>query len=299
MCRWFRLGRFLRNHGEERRVLRNLSRNPLSVVGILVVAAFFFVAVLAPVLVPYPKDISGAVRMSERLQSPSAQHFFGTDDVGRDIFSRVLYGTRVSLMIGGIIILVGIGIGVPLGLLAGFSGGWLEEVIMRLTDVFLALPGIVLAIVVVSALGPGIKNAVIALSLVWWPGYVRLVYGKTKGLRQELYIEAARAIGARRSRILFRHILPNCVSTILVKASMDMGMAILSAAGLGFIGIGAQPPSPEWGAMISAGRRYLPVWWWYATFPGLAIWFTVLGFNFLGDALRDALDPRMRTQFLR
>lgn len=299
MCRRLKLGGFLRGHGETIKVLRILSRNPLSVVGILMVTLFFFLAIVAPMLIPYPDDIASSINMKERLQSPSAHHFFGTDDMGRDIFSRVLYGTRYSLMIGGIIIAVALGIGVPLGLLAGFSGGCVEEVIMRLTDIFQAVPGIVLALAIVAALGPGIRNAVLALSLVWWPGYVRLVHGKTKGLREELYVEAGRAIGIGRFRILFRHILPNCVSIILVKVSMDMGMAILSAAGLGFIGVGAQPPSPEWGAMISDARRYLPVWWWYATFPGLAIWFTVLGFNLLGDALRDALDPKMRAHFLK
>ncbi len=290
---------FLRSNRESRRVLRVLFRNPLSLVGIAFVCVFFLIAAIAPYIVPYPQDISGGIRTKEKLRPPSWEHFFGTDEMGRDIFSRVLYGTRISLMIGSLIIVVAAGIGVPLGLLAGFYGGWLEELVMRVTDVFLALPGIVLAIAIVAALGPGIKNAVLALSLVWWPGYVRLVHGKVKGLREDLYIEAARAIGSSRMRILFRHILPNCISTILVKASMDMGMAILHAAGLGFIGIGAQPPTPEWGAMVSAGRRYLPTWWWYATFPGLAIWFTVLGFNFLGDALRDALDPKMRAQFLR
>ena len=166
-------------------------------------------------------------------------------------------------------------------------------------DVFLAVTEIVLALVIVATLDPGIKNVMLVLSLVWWPGYVRSVYGKTKGPREKLYVEAGRAIGISRFRILFRHILPNCVFTILVKASMDIGMAILSAAGLGFIGIGAQPPVPEWGAIISEGRRYLSVAWWHSTFPGLAIWFTVLGFNFLGDAMRDALDPKMRMQPLR
>jgi len=291
--------RLLRGSQETKRILKILFRNPLSLVGIFFVCVFFIIAAIAPCIVPYPGDISGGIRTKEKLKPPSLEHFFGTDDMGRDIFSRVLYGTRISLMIGGLIIVVAAGIGVPLGLLAGFYGGWLEELIMRVTDVFLALPGIVLAIAIVAALGPGIRNAVLALSLVWWPGYVRLVHGKVKGIREELYIEAAKAIGSNRARILFRHILPNCISTVLVKASMDMGMAILSAAGLGFIGIGAQPPTPEWGAMVSAGRRYLPTWWWYATFPGLAIWFTVLGFNFLGDALRDALDPKMRAQFLR
>ena len=165
---------------------------------------------------------------------------------------------------------------------------------MRVTDVFLSVPGLVLALAIVGALGPGILNAVVALSLVWWPGYVRLVQGKTLSLKSEVYVEAARAVGTGRARIVFLHILPNCVSSITVKASMDMGLAILAAASLGFIGLGAQPPFPEWGAMISHGRNYLPTWWWYSAFPGLFIYLTVLGFNLLGDGLRDVLDPRSR-----
>jgi peptide/nickel transport system permease protein len=185
-------------------------------------------------------------------------------------------------------------IGVPLGVVAGQAGGRLGEVIMRVTDVFLSVPALVLALAVVGALGPGIVNAMIALSLVWWPGYVRLVQAKTLALAQETFVEAARAGGAGRLRIVLVHLLPNCVSPIVVKASMDMGAAILAAASLGFIGLGAQPPYPEWGAMISHGRNYLPTWWWYSAFPGLAIYLTVLGFNLMGDGLRDLLDPKSR-----
>jgi len=181
-----------------------------------------------------------------------------------------------------------------LGITAGFMGGWINEVIMRITDIFLAIPGLILALAIIGALGPGITNSMIALSLVWWPGYVRLVQGKTLSLKEESFIEAAQSVGAGKARIIFFHILPNCTSPIIVKASMDMGMAILAAAGLGFIGVGAQPPAPEWGAMISIARNYLPNWWWYALFPGLAIFVTVLGFNLLGDGLRDILDPQSR-----
>jgi peptide/nickel transport system permease protein len=208
----------------------------------------------------------------------------------------VVIGTRLSLQIGLIIIFVAMGIGVPLGILAGYMGGWVNNLVMRITDIFLSVPGLLLALAIVGALGPGIKNAMIALSIVWWPGYVRLVQGKTLSLREEPFVEAARSIGASRFRIIFKHILPNCTSPIIVKASMDMGMAILFAANLGFIGVGAQPPEPEWGAMISVGRNYLPDRWWMATFPGLAILVTVLGFNLLGDGLRDVLDPQSRGQ---
>ncbi len=273
-------------------------RNPLSVVGLLLVVLFFFLSAFAPQIVPYPDHIEGGIRIRDRHQPPSAENLFGTDEVGRDLFSRVLVGTRLSLLIGVIVVSIGAGIGIPLGLIAGFVGGWVEQLIMRITDVFLAVPGIILAIAIVAALGPGIANAMIGLSIVWWQGYVRLVHGKVKSVREESYVEAGRAIGLGMPKILFRHVLPNCASPILIKASLDMGMAILHAAGLGFIGIGAQPPVPEWGAMIGEGRQYLAVAWWHATFPGLAIWLTVLGFNLLGDTLRDALDPKSRRQFM-
>ncbi len=271
-----------------------LTRSPLSVVGFSLVALFLVVALIAPVIITYPADIRGAIHMDQKLRPPTSGHPFGTDEVGRDIYTQVIMGTRLSLQIGLIIILIAMGIGIPLGMAAGYTGGWVNEVIMRTTDIFLSVPGLLLALAIVGALGPGIKNAMIALSLVWWPGYVRLVQGKTLALREESFVEAARSLGASRIRLLFSHLLPNCASPIIVKASMDMGMAILFAANLGFIGVGAQPPEPEWGAMISAGRNYLPEHWWLATFPGLAILITVLGFNLLGDGLRDVLDPQSR-----
>jgi peptide/nickel transport system permease protein len=274
--------------------LFTLSGSPLSVIGCSLVALFLAIALIGPLITPHPEDIKGTIHIDEKLRPPSAAHPFGTDEVGRDIYSQVIMGTRLSLQIGLIIILVAMGIGIPLGMAAGYLGGWVNEVIMRMTDIFLSVPGLLLALAIVGALGPGIKNAMIALSLVWWPGYVRLVQGKTLALREEAFVEAARSLGASRLRLLFIHILPNCTSPIIVKASMDMGMAILFAANLGFIGVGAQPPEPEWGAMISAGRNYLPDHWWLATFPGLAILITVLGFNLLGDGLRDVLDPQSR-----
>ncbi len=262
--------------------------------GLALVLAFLVVAAVGPWIVPYPEDARGAVHLENKLLPPTAPHWFGTDEVGNDVYTRVILGARVSLQIGLIITIVAALIGVPLGIVAGFVGGVLGEVIMRVTDVFLSVPGLVLALAIVGALGPGILNAIVALSLVWWPGYVRLVQGKTLSLKNEVYVEAARAVGTGRLRIVFLHILPNCVSSITVKASMDMGMAILAAASLGFIGLGAQPPYPEWGAMISHGRNYLPTWWWYSAFPGLFIYLTVLGFNLLGDGLRDVLDPKSR-----
>jgi len=271
-----------------------LSRSPLSVIGFCFVLVFLVIALIGPWIITYPGDVTGAIHMDQKLRAPSSRHPFGTDEVGRDIYSRVIIGTRLSLQIGLIIIFVAMGIGVPLGIIAGYFGGWVNEIIMRITDIFLSIPGLLLALAIVGALGPGIKNAMLALSIVWWPGYVRLVQGKTLSLREESFVEAAKSIGASKMRIVFNHILPNCTSPIIVKASMDMGMAILFAANLGFIGVGAQPPIPEWGAMISTGRNYLPDHWWMATFPGLGILITVLGFNLLGDGLRDVLDPQSR-----
>ena len=279
---------------ELRRQARSFARSASSMAGLAIVVLFLIVVAIGPSIAPYPEDARGAVHLERKLQPPSAAHWFGTDEVGNDVYTRVILGARVSLQIGLVITVIAGLIGVPLGIAAGYLGGTLGELIMRVTDVFLSVPALILALAVVGALGPGIVNAMLALALVWWPGYVRLVQGKTLALKQETYVEAARAVGTGRLRIVFVHILPNCVSPIVVKASMDMGMAILAAASLGFIGLGAQPPYPEWGAMISHGRNYLPTWWWYSAFPGLAIYLTVLGFNLLGDGLRDLLDPKSR-----
>ncbi len=265
-----------------------------SMLGLGLVLLFLILAVFGPMLAPYPEDTMGAVKLGQRLLPPSLEHPFGTDEMGADILSRVIVGARTSLWIGLVITGLGAGIGVPLGIIAGYKGGFIRAAIMRVTDLFLAVPGLALALAIVAALGPGITNCVIALAIVWWPGYVRLVEAKTLSIKEELHVEAARALGAKTPWILRKHILPNCMTPIVVKASMDMGMAILSAASLGFIGLGAKPPHPEWGAMISVARTYMPDWWWYSAFPGLAIFLTVLGFNLLGDGLRDILDPRSR-----
>ena len=260
--------------------------------GLLLVTGFLLLAAFGPWLAPYPADATGAMHLAIRLQAPSAAHGFGTDEMGCDILSRVIVGTRTSLWVGLAVTGIAALIGVPLGIAAGYLGGWPRMVIMRVTDVFLAVPGLVLALAMVAALGPGVLHAVVALSLVWWPGYVRLVEAKALTLRHEPYVEAARTMGAGHVWVLVRHILPNCISVLTVKASMDMGLAILAVASLGFIGLGAKPPAPEWGAMVSVARTYMPDWWWYSFFPGLAIFLTVLGFNLLGDALRDLADPR-------
>ncbi|MCC6312788.1 MAG: ABC transporter permease, partial [Thermomicrobiales bacterium] len=219
---------------------------------------------------------------------------FGTDQVGRDVFTRVVVGARVSLLAGLTVIALALVIGTVLGAIAGFFGGWLGEAIMRVTDVFLTIPDLILAMAFAAALGPGLFNVMIAVSLVWWPGYCRLARANVVALRNAQFAEAAQSRGASRSRVLFSHVLPNAFPTILVKASMDIGFAVLTTAALGFIGLGSQPPTPDWGAMISDGRKYLREAWWFSTFPGIAILLTVLAFNLLGDGLRDVFDPRAR-----
>ena len=269
-----------------------LTRSFSSMLGLFLVTVVVVLALIGPWIVPYPDDAVGGVNLANKLRPPSAAHWFGTDEVGNDILTRVIIGARISLLVGIGITFAAALIGVPLGILAGLAGGRLREIIMRFTDLFLSVPGLVLAIALVAALGPGIGNAMVALILVWWPGYVRLAESKALSIREEPFIEAARVAGASRARILWRHVLPNSLSPLIVKMSMDIGQAILAVASLGFIGLGAKPPTPEWGAMISIARGYLPDWWWYAVAPGAFIYLAVLGFNLLGDGLRDILDPR-------
>lgn len=269
-----------------------LSRSFSSLLGLAIVVVFLFLALFGQWLVPFPEAASGSVNMARMLQPPSWEHWFGTDDMGNDVFSRVVIGTGISLQVGLIITVGAAVIGVPLGIMGGYMGGKVRSVIMAFTDLFLSVPSLVLAIAIVAVLGPGIINTMIALAAVWWPGYVRLIDSKTLSIKEEPYVEAARALGASTPRIIFRYLLPGCASPLIVKVSMDMGAAILAAAGLGFIGLGAKAPSPEWGAMLSVARGYLPEWWWFAVFPGAAIYISVLGFNLLGDGLRDILDPR-------
>ena len=270
------------------------SRNTSAVMGFCLVLFFLIICLIGPWIVPFPEHAEGSVNLANKLKPPDSTYWFGTDEVGNDIFTRVILGARISLQIALVITGLATLIGAPLGLIAGYFGGFTQEIIMRLTDVFLSTPGKILAIAIVGALGPGILNAMFALALVWWPGYVRLVQAKTLSIKNEAYIEAVRSLGGSSIRIIFIHIFPNCLSTILIKMSMDMGMAILGATTLGFLGLGAQPPEPEWGAMISVARNYLPDWWWYSLFPGLAIYMTVLGFNLLGDGLRDVFDPQQK-----
>jgi len=271
-----------------------LRKNVLSMAGVIIVVLLVLVAVLAPVLAPYPGDAGTQVHMSQQLLPPSLDHLFGTDEMGRDIFSRILFGARISLGIGIFTIGLALLIGVPLGLVAGYAGGIVDEVIMRVTDVFLSFPPLLLATAISAMLGPNLINAMIAIAIAWWPWYTRLIRGQAVSLRERGFVEAARATGVSPFTIIFRHILPNAIAPVIVQASMDFGSVILEAASLSFLGLGAQPPEPEWGLMVSLGRNFFLTDWWYVTFPGLAILVTVLGFNLLGDGLREILDPKTR-----
>lgn len=275
-----------------RRGIRRFRSNILSMIGLIALLSVFGVALVAPSIVPFPEDAEGKIRASARLQAPDDTFYFGTDNVGRDIYSRVLLGTGLALQVGFVIIFLASVIGVTIGALAGYFGGWVDDLLMRMTDIFLTVPALVLAIAVTAALGKGILNVMIGIALVWWPGFARLTRSLVIGLREEVFAEAARSIGAGHMRILFRHILPNTLSPIIVKMSTDFGFAVLTAAALGFIGLGAQPPTPEWGAMINEGRDYFPDDWWVSTFPGMAIFVMVFSWNLLGDGVRDLLDPR-------
>ena len=266
-------------------------REPLNVLALTLIALFALGAVLAPLIAPYDPL---AQDLASRLDPPSGAHWLGTDQLGRDILSRLLYGSRISLVIGVVVVgLAGI-FGSFVGLIAGYAGGLVDEGLMRLTEVFLAFPPLILAMAIAGALGPSLTNAIIAIAAVTWAVYARLARGQVLSLRRREYIEAAQSIGASRTRILLRHLLPNAVAPLLIQASFDMGSAIISAAGLSFIGFGAQPPTPEWGVMISEGRNFISTQPWLSLFPGLSILFAVGAFNLLGDGLRDILDPRLR-----
>jgi len=273
------------------RVLRRLARNRLAMLGLAIIAIFVALAVLAPWIAPHDPLRSS---FAKRLQPPSAEHWLGTDELGRDMFSRLLYGARISLRVGLISVAIGIVIGVPLGAISAYYGGWVDLIVQRVIDVMLAFPGILLAIVLVSTLGVGLENVMIAVGVVSIPVYTRLVRGSALALKRKDFVEAARAAGARDLVIIARHILPNCVAPVIVQSTLQVGSSILWAAGLGFLGLGAQPPTPEWGTILSRGRQYLLVAPHITTATGLSIMLVVLGFNLLGDGLRDALDPRMQ-----
>ncbi len=276
---------------ELRQVWRHLRRNRLAMVGLAVLVLFLLCAIFAPFITPYDPiktDFGNA------LQDPSSENLLGTDWLGRDSFSRILYGSRISLAIGLISVTIGMLIGVPIGALSGYYGGRFDILIQRVIDILIAFPGILLAIVVVAVLGVGVENVMIAVGIASVPIYTRLVRGSVLAVKEQGYIAAAKALGIGDARIIIRHIMPNCLGPIIVQSTFQIATAILWAAGLGFLGLGAQPPDPEWGAMLSKGREYIRTSHHLTTYPGLAILFMVLGFNLLGDGLRDALDPRSR-----
>lgn len=272
-------------------LIYQVRRSPLTIVGLLIILILCFTAIFAPYIAPYEPD---EINPPERLKPPSKTYICGTDTAGRDVFSRIVYGSRISVRIGVTVVSMAAIFGSLIGLFSGYLGGKVDEIVMRVTDVFFSVPYLILAMAIAAALGPSLVNAMISLSIVWWPVYARLTRGQALLLRESTYIEAVRGLGASNIRIVLRHVLPNSFSPIIVQASLDFGNAVMYAAALSFIGLGAQPPTPEWGAMISTGRNYLRDSWWYPTFPGLAILITVLGFNLLGDGLRDILDPRLK-----
>jgi peptide/nickel transport system permease protein len=274
-------------------VLRKLARDASAMVGLVIVLLTAAVAVFAPWLAPHPLDAYESHPL-QRLQPPSAAFPFGTDNLGRDIFSRVILGSRAALAVALLVVGGALAIGVPVGLLAGYVGGWVSEGLMRVTDVFLAVPQLILALALAQLLGPSLENAMLALTLTYWPFFARVVYAETRRLKVAVFVEALQGLNASPARVMVAHILPNAAPPIIVRATIGMGFTILSAAVLGFLGMGATPPDPEWGLAIAESRQYLPDAWWFATFPGVAIFLVVFGFNLLGDGLRDVVDPRLR-----
>ncbi|HVA92035.1 MAG TPA: ABC transporter permease [Chloroflexota bacterium] len=271
-----------------RRAGRYVRDNPLIVVGIAVMVVWIVAALLTPLIAPY--DPLGQ-NIMHRLEPPEAGHLFGTDDLGRDVFSRVLYGARVSLPLGAILVLIGGSFGTLVGAVAGYAGGWLDETLMRFTDLIFAFPTIILAMAVAAALGPSLDHSILAIVVVWWPSYARLARAMVLSVGREEYVTAAHAAGLGTIRIMLSHILRNAIGPLVVLATLDVGNAILTFSGLSFLGLGATPPTAEWGSMVSTGAQEMDQWW-LGLFPGLAIWTVVLAFNLLGDGLRDALDPQ-------
>jgi peptide/nickel transport system permease protein len=274
--------------------VRVFFRDKLALIGVAWIVLMIIVAIAAPWIAPYPDQGRGVSHLAARFAAPSAQHLFGTDNLGRDLLSRVIFGARIPLIISSAVALAVLLIGPLFGALAGYYGGWLDEAIMRITDIFLAFPALVLAMALVAILGPNLRNLAIAIIVTWWPWYTRLVRGMAVSLRERPYVEAAKAMGVRSPIIVARHILPNAFGPVVVQISLDIGTIILEVAGLSFLGLGAQPPTPEWGLMVSDGVQYVLAQWWISFFPGLAIFLLVLAFNLVGDGLRDVLDPRMK-----
>lgn len=265
-----------------------LRQDPLAVLSILIILFLVLSAIFAPLLTSRAAEGLGEPNTVEKLAPPSATHIFGADHLGRDLYARVLFGGRTALGMGFLVVFVAVLIGTPLGAIAGYFGGWVDEVIMRITDVALAFPPLLLAIAIAAALGPNFTNAAIAIALTWWPWYTRIVRSQVVILRERPFVESARVMGVSNFTIIVRHLLPNVLSPVIVQATLDLGSAILTGAALSFLGLGVQPPTPDWGQMVSTGRIYFPERWWYVTFPGLAIFVATLAFNLLGDSAQEA-----------
>jgi peptide/nickel transport system permease protein len=271
--------------------VRLFAKSPLAVLGLLIVVAFILIMIFAPYIAPFGAEERNWGAMKH---APGGAYLMGTDETGGDVFSRIIWGAQLSLPVGFAVVIIALILGSIVGAISGFYGGWIDELIMRITDIFLSFPSLVLAMVICAAMGRSLENVMIAMTIVWWPSYARLVRGQVLSVRENKYIEAARALGAKDRRIIFRHILPNSFSPIIVQATMDVGSAILTMASLSFIGFGSKPGQAEWGRMVSEGSHFMMNQWWMATFPGLAILVICLGFNLFGDGLRDILDPKMR-----
>lgn len=271
--------------------ISRLKYNPLSILGLSIFIGFIVIAVIAPHISPYsPLEM----HYKDRLNPPCGKYWLGTDEHGRDVFSRILHGTKISLYIGIMVIAIAVSIGSIIGVIAGYFGGKLDNLFMRITDIFLAFPSLILAMAISASLGRNLTNMMLAIAITRWPTYARLMRGQALIVKEELFVEAARSIGSSRTRIIFHHILPNCLAPIIIQSTLGLGRVIITAASLSFIGFGAQPPIPEWGVMVSDGRWFIMKEWWLSTFPGLAIFIVVLGLNLFGDSLRDIWDPRLR-----
>lgn len=271
------------------RTVAILTRNPLSLIGLLLVGLVVLGAIFADFIAPFPEHRGAVVDFLNFNKPPEWPYLFGTDLVGRDLFSRILYAYRISLLLGVVVLAIAVPVGVAVGLVAGYLGGWVEYGLMRLTDVFLAIPPLVLAMSIMGLLEPTLTNGMLAVTVMWWPWYARLVYNLTRAEKEEGYVLAAEVIGASKAHIMFREILPNCMPSIVTKMTLDLGFVILIASSLSFLGLGVQPPTPDLGSMVADGAKYLPDSWWLSVFPGLAILVVVFGFNLLGDALREIL----------
>ena len=294
-----RIGRWLEEHESQIREfkhsLRLLRKNPLSVAGAIIILTLVIIAIFAPYISPYPEQATEPnLEKEEILRSPNQHHLFGTDRLGRDVLTRIIYGTRIALEVVVVVIALGLLVGVPLGAIAGTCGGKIDTVIMRICDVFLSFPPLLLVIIIVAVIGPSLMHAMLALVISWWPWYARIIRNEAISVKERAYVKAANSIGVPKLTTVFRHILPNSIAPVITQATLDGGAVILSLAGLGFLGLGAQPPSPDWGLMISTSRHTFPLSWWWTIFPGLAMFLAALSFNLLGDAFRDVFDPRLR-----